>query len=382
MKKLLLCSALTILCFAASAQEPERKGSGVENALLDAVELIDGGNFQAASTMLDSLAAVAPANDAVRYYQGICRFSTGKFAEAEACFSQALSLDPENNWYKETLANLYINSGKIAQAEALYRELQADNPAKYPGIYVDAMLALAHRGARDYPSFFAALRRLVNESEADDDMKYEALMNALGNFDSRTLNAIMPQLDTLMRSYVEAEPRSVHAHNLCMQTAGTLGDHERVIEECRALMALQPDDPEQQCNCLAIIGDTYYQTGNTRKAFKTYDQVLKIDPEYCHTLNNYAYYLSLLKRRLAKAEKMSLITVTKEPDNPTYLDTYGWILYLRGKAKEAKPYFKHAMLYGGKDSAVILMHFSLVLEKLGEKDLATYYRNLAESKKK
>ena len=40
------------------------------------------------------------------------------------------------------------------------------------------------------------------------------------------------------------------------------------------------------------------------------------------------------------------------------------------------------MLYGGKDSAVVLMHFSLVLDKLGEKDLATYYRNLSESKKK
>ena len=79
---------------------------------------------------------------------------------------------------------------------------------------------------------------------------------------------------------------------------------------------------------------------------------------------------------------MSRVTVDLYPDNPTYLDTYGWILYLRGKAAEAKPYFKHAMLYGGKDNAVILMHFAAVLDKLGEKDLATYYRNLSESKKK
>ena len=76
---------------------------------------------------------------------------------------------------------------------------------------------------------------------------------------------------------------------------------------------------------------------------------------------------------MAKAEKMAKECVTLEPDNPTYLDTYGWILYLRGRAKEAQPYFKHAMLYGGKDSAVVLMHYSLVLEKLGEKELAAYY---------
>ena len=122
--------------------------------------------------------------------------------------------------------------------------------------------------------------------------------------------------------------------------------------------------------------------GKKNKAYKTYGKALKLDPQYTPVLNNYAYYLSLDKRCLAKAEKMSRITIEKEPDNPTYLDTYGWILFLRGKAKEAKPYFKHAMLYGGKDSAVVLMHFSLVLDKLGEKDLATYYRNLSESKKK
>ena len=78
---------------------------------------------------------------------------------------------------------------------------------------------------------------------------------------------------------------------------------------------------------------------------------------------------------------MSKKTIDAEPDNATYLDTYGWILFLRGKARQAKPYFKHAMLYGGKDSAVVLMHFSLVLKALGEDDLATYYRTLAENKK-
>ena len=40
------------------------------------------------------------------------------------------------------------------------------------------------------------------------------------------------------------------------------------------------------------------------------------------------------------------------------------------------------MIYGGKESAVILMHYAIVLEKLGEKDLAAYYRNLSENKKK
>ena len=36
------------------------------------------------------------------------------------------------------------------------------------------------------------------------------------------------------------------------------------------------------------------------------------------------------------------------------------------------------MLYGGKESAVIMKHYARVLEALGEKDLAEVYRDQAE----
>ena len=77
---------------------------------------------------------------------------------------------------------------------------------------------------------------------------------------------------------------------------------------------------------------------------------------------------------------MSRKTIDAEPDNVTYLDTYGWILYLLGRPADAKPYFKHAMMYGGKESATILRHYATVLEALGENDLAAVYRKQAEAK--
>ena len=77
---------------------------------------------------------------------------------------------------------------------------------------------------------------------------------------------------------------------------------------------------------------------------------------------------------------MSKKTIEAEPDNATYLDTFAWILHLMGKDLEAKPFFKHAMLYGGKDSAVILEHYAVVLEALGEKDMASLYRNMASKR--
>ena len=74
---------------------------------------------------------------------------------------------------------------------------------------------------------------------------------------------------------------------------------------------------------------------------------------------------------------MSAKTIEAEPDNATYLDTYGWILYLLGKPEEAKPHFKRAMMYGGKDSPVIMDHYAEVLFALGEYDRAMMYWNKA-----
>ena len=78
---------------------------------------------------------------------------------------------------------------------------------------------------------------------------------------------------------------------------------------------------------------------------------------------------------------MSKKAIDKEPDNATYLDTYGWILHLLGKDHDAKAVFKHAMIYGGKDNPTILEHYAEVLEALGEADLALYYHNQAAAKK-
>ena len=128
------------------------------------------------------------------------------------------------------------------------------------------------------------------------------------------------------------------------------------------------------------MGDIYFQLGDKGKAYKAYEKALKINPNYVYVLNNYAYYLSLEGKNLKKAHQMSSKAVEQEPDNATYLDTFGWILHLMGKNVEAKQIFKRAMLYGGKDSSVILDHYAEVLFSLKEYDLAFVYWNMAKQK--
>lgn len=156
-----------------------------------------------------------------------------------------------------------------------------------------------------------------------------------------------------------------------------LKDYDGIIEVSRHILQKYSSNKNLCLAAWSQMGDAYHSKGDAKNAYKAYEKALGIDSGYVPVLNNYAYYLSLEGKQLKKAYKMSKKTVEKEPDNATYLDTFGWILHLMGKDLEAKPFFKHAMLYGGKDSAVILRHYAVVLESLGEADNAGYYRNLA-----
>ena len=159
-----------------------------------------------------------------------------------------------------------------------------------------------------------------------------------------------------------------------------LKDYQAIIKNSERIIASAPADTSVTLPAYSNIGDMYHLLGDSKKAYKAYEKALKINPDYAPVLNNYAYYLSEEGKKLQKAYRMSKKAVEQYPDNATYLDTFGWILHLMHKDLEAKPFFKHAMLYGGKDSSVILEHYAAVLEALGETDLASVYRAQAKAK--
>ena len=87
-----------------------------------------------------------------------------------------------------------------------------------------------------------------------------------------------------------------------------------------------------------IIGDASHDQGAYEEAYQAYEKALQYHPDNISVLNNYAYYLSLERRDLDRAEEMSYRTVKAEPQNATYLDTYAWILFEKGNYAEARIY--------------------------------------------
>lgn len=208
----------------------------------------------------------------------------------------------------------------------------------------------------------------------------EDIMNALLYTQALSYMEYWEDLKTASDKALGRFPEIYDFYQLKIMAMFNLKDFEGIIQASESMIKAAPKDSAVCLYAYNMIGDSYHEMNNVKKAYKAYDKALKINPDYAPVLNNYAYYLSLEGKNLKKAYAMSKKTIEQEPDNATYLDTFAWILHIQGKDLEAKSIFKHAMLYGGKDSSNILDHYATVLSALGEDSTAKIYKDLAKKK--
>lgn len=133
--------------------------------------------------------------------------------------------------------------------------------------------------------------------------------------------------------------------------------------------------PEENAAFLAqmyvSLGDTYNFLKDYAQSDTAYETALRLDPQNATVLNNYAYYLSVRKTRLKEAEEMSKRSLELRPDEGTFLDTYGWILYQQSKFKEARNYIQRAIeKAAGEADGTLYDHLGDVLYQMGEKQKA------------
>jgi tetratricopeptide (TPR) repeat protein len=114
----------------------------------------------------------------------------------------------------------------------------------------------------------------------------------------------------------------------------------------------------------SLLGELYRNKGLYKESDECFDKVILEDPGNLIVRNNYAYYLALRGEKLEKAEEMSKLTVDTEPNNATYLDTYGWVLFKSGKFKEALKYIESAIRNGAYENVEVLEHYGDIMIKL------------------
>ena len=151
-------------------------------------------------------------------------------------------------------------------------------------------------------------------------------------------------------------------------------DAVKYLKQAQALLTSESDVKD---NTRSTLADCYYYLKEYEKSDRLYEELIKENPNNYSTMNNYCYFLSLRKEKLEYAKELGLKVVKAYPEEPTYLDTYGWILYVNKEYKEAETYLAKAVK--NSNNGTILEHYGDALYQLGQVEKALEYWKKAQS---
>jgi len=151
-----------------------------------------------------------------------------------------------------------------------------------------------------------------------------------------------------------------------------LKEYEKTAKTSKMGLGLYAPDEEINLQLYILQGDALNNLKEYEASDKSFDKALVLDPENRFVLNNYAYYLSIRKTKLEKAKKMSAKTLELSPNDASYLDTYGWILFQMNDKEGALKYIGKS-LEQNPNSPEVLEHMGDVLKSLGRQEEAIKY---------
>lgn len=337
----------------------------------------------------------------------------GKTNEAYLVYSKAKAVDPDDPYLISSMAEYYEQTNNKAAAEnelqtaLISSKMDIDTKLAILAQYVGALqqnkkdtqavnalfdtLMIQHPQEPKLNMMYGNLL-MIQDKKNDARAQYQVFAesnptNPIG-WEQMLFTAFPDSLDLTIKvckealSYIEDQP----------QFYFYLGASEYMKNDYQsALQSLQKgvgyvneNNPKLLGDFYGQIGDLYYHLGKQDSAFVIYEKALKYDPANLGVLNNYSYFLSLAKKDLDKAERMSSMAVKADPTNPTYLDTYGWVLFEQGAYTISKIYLEDAIKYSEEKkeelSSEVLEHYGDVLYKTNEPEKALEYWIKAKEK--
>ncbi len=329
---------------------------------------IEQNEMAKAKAMYDKIISIEPNNPIVNlalhdYYSGL-----GKTAEAFECLKKAFQNPDLDAATKCTIANSFYDriDGKEG---SYYRE---------NGAVLAKTLVHIHSESADANAIYAKFLMLEKRVPEAAEYYYKSAFKEKGNFN--VWNELLIAYNILGRND-SVEHISAIAMELFPNSAGLyfrngyaniqLKNYKKAAQSLKDGLEFV-DSKLLMMDFYDNMGDAYFQIKEYEKSDRAFDDALKIDSDHTFTLNQYAYYLSLRKQNLDRAEKLAKHANDLSPDNRKYMDTYGYILFQQKKYKEAETWLAGAIKFGPKDRT-ILEHYGDVLFKLNKTNEALKY---------
>ncbi len=310
----------------------------------------------------------------------------GRYADAERLLTGFLEGDPGNFEVIQLLSEIYIEQDQLDRAIDLLEA--ADRRSALPN---DGTLLLGrlYYDTEQYDKAMGIFEPLFERNANSPE-----LARVLGEITSKS--GRLDEAQTFYRDAIRLGPRDYRNYlALFFASSSTFSptDTERIElpqEEIGGLLEkaaeyVRDDDFEglylvgisyQSVDSLESAREFLYRARDARpddqrillnlagvlERLKTYDEAEQVlaeahalAPDDATTCNFYGYLLALMGKDLDKAEQLILAALEKEPENGYYIDSLGWVYFVRGNHGRAVTELERATQFV-QDDPTILEH--------------------------
>jgi tetratricopeptide (TPR) repeat protein len=364
----------------------------------------DGGAAKARA-VLNELLKASPNDTRVLYMLSNAEREAGDAKAAEATARRILSLDPTNVGGLRALVSVLFERYDYKQivdvVTPLLKEPSRAKGREFEGAAVLVQLGIVQQQLANWDGSIAAFTaaKSLTPDDADVDAYLVQAHLTARRFDraealARESLAADPEQPRMVRLRAQALLKSgkAAAANQLLEAAAAkepdnreyvvgladlYADQRRTDDALRLLEQARKTFGDDQALTLRVA-NVYEGGGRLPDAERELRKLMAEDPLNADAMNSLSYMLTENGQRLAEAIDLAQRALKLEPDNPAYLDTFGWALFKQGKTAEAAvPLGKAAAVLTG--NSVIQDHHGDVLAKSGKsvEAVAAWQRALA-----
>ncbi|MDF1545071.1 MAG: tetratricopeptide repeat protein [bacterium] len=247
-------------------------------------------------------------------------------------YKAGLAVDSNDVLLNRMLGNLYVHLDSINQAIPLARRVVTISPQDKAAQRRLASMLYAADSLQESDSIFSALLAIGDRHPIN--FYYLGRIAALRDNFERAVRFFIPLtqvLDTSSQSWIDLG----YAYR-------QLDRLDKEIESYRTGLNHMRDE-ESAKQLYFALGAAYEQSGDLDKATETFEELIARSPDHSQALNYLGYMLADHGQNLEYARELIKKALEIVPDNPAYLDSYGWVFYKLGDYKKARKHLSRAV---------------------------------------
>lgn len=314
---------------------------------------------------INTLNAAAPADVPAALFIGNVYEHLDMPDSALTFYNRAATLEPENGSVYLTRAEFFRNQGdSIAYDREVFQalesqELEFDQKFELLTGYVqklytdtlqwpriDEMFTLMQEtnpGEAQLHDFYASYLDVIDRKElAAEQLSYSIDLDPTDARRWNDLVSLYYQIEQPDKA-LETSVKALHMFPELgvFQLGAAIGyiqadRKEEALEVLADIDTLEIANTKLLSNLFSTRGDILNTLDRADEAQSSYKRAVDLDPENYMAMNNWAYHNAVRGIDLDTAELYASIAAAAEPESPTVLDTYAWVLFKKKEYDKAR----------------------------------------------